>query len=113
MARKFSDTPRYVLPSSVLDGERSQSFEFPVQALTRTKPAASVVVTAYTFREALGLALSWATQFSTTQHLPVYPRVTYRNNRMMVKKISGPAEAHAYIENDSRGLWAPVAVLSV
>jgi hypothetical protein len=104
---------RYVLPSTTLADERTQTFEFPVQALSRTKPAASVVVTGYTFHDALSKALEWARKFSETQHLPLYPRVKYSGRTIMVKKLSGPAQVHAYIENSSHAKWVPVAVLSL
>lgn len=101
--------PRYVLPS-----KGTQQFEFPVQALSRNKPAAFVAIEADFFSDALRLAVEWATQYSTTQHVPVYPRVKYRGKHRMVKKVSPGAVPHtAYVENDTHAAWVPLGVLSV
>lgn len=105
------DIPRFILSTSLVSD--APKYEFPIQALTRTKPAATLVIES---EQALSFvllnAIEWADKYSQKQHLRVYPMVRYglKNRRYALRKING---TNAYVENGSRGSWVPVAALSV
>lgn len=103
------DTPRYIVSVSLVSD--APKYEFPMQALTRNKPAATLVVeTEQGFGMALVNALTWAETYSRKQHLPVYPKVRYNGRTRMITKVAG---AHAWAENASRGAWVPLGALSL
>lgn len=105
----MSNTPRYIVSTSVVSD--APKYEFPMQALNRSKPQATLVVESEQgFQMALLNALNWAATYSAKQHLPVYPRVKYGDSTRMIKKVVG---AHAWAENGSHGAWVPVGALSL
>lgn len=105
----MSNTPRYILSTALVSD--APQYEFPMQALNRNKPQATLVVESVQgFNMALVNALAWAETYSAKQHLPVYPRVRYGDGLRMIKKVVG---AHAWAENGSHGAWVPVGALSL
>jgi hypothetical protein len=101
-------------PRYVVNGPGAKLFEFPLQALTHTKPSAHLAVYADAFDQALAEALVWAEHFNVKQHVPLYPKVRYDHSsnpdRRMVKRIVGSV---AWVENASHGAWIDIGRLSV
>lgn len=102
-------TPRYILQTSLVSD--APKYEFHLQAMSKTKPSATLVVESeQTFLLVLLNAVEWAQRYSEKQHEPVYPKVRYGDSMRMVKKIVG---SHAWVENQSHGAWVPVGALTL